>query len=209
MGKLKIPSKPPQIDMTPMVDLFFLLLVFFILTTSFRPEEAVEVDTPTSISDKLMPEKNIFTVYISKDSRVFFNVDNGVDTSIHVRRRLLEGMIKQYPNTRFSAEQILKFEKSSSFGMPIEDLPKWLDAKNPEEREALQTGIPYDSINNQLRMWFLVTRQVNPDAEVAIKGDSEADYKNVKKVFDMIQDVKINRFNLTTNLEKVETKLEN
>lgn len=73
----------------------------------------------------------------------------------------------------------------------------------------MQTGIPMDSLNNQLEMWILVARNENSNAETAIKGDYDADYKTVKKVMDLFQKYNMNKFNLTTTLEKVEVKLEN
>jgi len=208
MSKLKMPHRSPSIDMTPMVDLFFLLLTFFMLTTSFKPTEAVQVDTPNSISEQLTPEKNVITLIISKNNKVYFDIDNGLDSSKHIRRKVLEGVSGQY-RLKFTSDQISKFEKLGSFGMPINQLDQWIESKDPKITESLQVGIPMDSVDNQLKTWIYFARSYNPEAEVAVKGDGTSDYKTVKKVLDILQDIGVNKFNLTTNLEKVEAKLEN
>ena len=207
MSKIKLPSKPPKIDMTPMVDLFMLLLTFFMLTTSFRPQEAVQVDTPNSISDKLAPTKNVMTLLIGKNNKVFFNIDNGNDSTSHVREKVLQD-VGTYFRVSFTKEQIHKFGLGGSFGMPIKNLGKWIDAADPKEKEGMQIGIPTDSIpgGSELSMWIHFARLANPLAEAAIKGDFDSDYTTVKKVFDILQQKKVNRFDLTTNLEKVEVK---
>ncbi len=189
-----------------MVDLFSLLLTFFMLTTSFRPQEAAPIETPASVSEKQAPDNDIMTVFISKEGKVFFNIDNGKDTSTHFRSKLLQKMGEQYKIT-YTPQELDKFGKLSSFGMPIKDIQAWINAADSKDRDILQTGIPTDSIDNQFAWWIRMARLTNLNAEVAIKGDAETDYVVVKKIMNLLQDNKVNKFNLVTNLQKEDVTL--
>ena len=70
--------------------------------------------------------------------------------------------------------------------MPIKNMKRWLNSKEPDEKEALQTGIPNDTIDNQLGLWIRFARLTNQNAEVVIKGDGDADYKVIKDIIDII-----------------------
>jgi len=201
MPKIKLPTSSPHIDMTPMVDLFSLLLTFFMLTTSFKPTEVAVIDTPASISEKQAPDNNIMTISISKVNKLYFNIDNGIDTSRHYRIETLKKM-GEYYKIVFTPKELAKFEKLSGFGFPIQAMKAWINAADQKARDEIQAtlekdkkdGIPIDSTDNQL--------------QVAIKADLETEYEIVKKVLDILQEKQVNKFNLVTNMEKVEVKME-
>ena len=148
MGKIKISKSSPSIDMTPMVDLAFLLVTFFMLTASFRMAEPVIVDPPSSVSDKSLPENTVL-VTVDNNGRAFFGVGNG-----EARRNALSQMATKY-GVKFNDKQVKKFEGLSSFGVEIKDLPRYLDASEAERLKFQpQKGVPLDSLNNQLGDWI-------------------------------------------------------
>src|SRR5436853_7858518 len=122
MPRIKIPKKSPVLDMTPMVDLAFLLVTFFMLTTKFRPEEPVIVDTPSSVSEIKLPDRDIMLITVDADGRIFYDVD-GKQT----RATILQKMAEHY-KIAFTEKEINKFSILTSIGMPMENMKNYLDA---------------------------------------------------------------------------------
>ena len=196
MGKAKVKRSSTSIDMTPMVDLAFLLVTFFMLTTKFAPEEPMAVDMPSSVSDIKLPDTDILTISISKEGTVFFNMDGKYN-----REELLDKMGEKY-GIQFTPDEVKSFSLMSSLGVPVGNLKQFLDMKSDERKLVKQPGIPCDSINNELADWIVFSRVTNPKLRIAIKGDRDANYPIVKSVITTLIDRKVNRFNLITNLEK-------
>ncbi len=65
-----------RIDMTPMVDVAFLLLTFFMLTTQFRPPAEVDVILPDSHSQIKLPETDVMVITIDKEGALYLGVDS-------------------------------------------------------------------------------------------------------------------------------------
>jgi hypothetical protein len=178
------------------------------LTTTMRQPEPATVDTPFSISEKPTPDFNMMTFLLSTDGKVFMNFDNGPDTLLKFRPKILVEMGTRYGIEFTEAEQ-REFEKfPSSIGVPIMQMKEFLAAKDNNTRKALQVGIPMDSADNQLSMWVLYARQVNPNIQACIKGDSKTEFPVVKKVLDILQEKNVKRFSLITSLEAAKINLE-
>jgi biopolymer transport protein ExbD len=208
MPKIRLPKNSPHIDMTPMVDLFSVVLIFLMLTTTMRQPEPANVDTPFSISETPLPDFNMMTFLLSPDGKVFMNFDNGGDTLLKYRPKILAAMGERY-GIEFTEAELRTFEKQkSSMGIPIAQMKQFLNAKDNNERNSLQVGIPIDSADNQLSYWILAARQVNPNIKATLKGDSNTTFEMVEKVLDILQDRNVNRFNLITSLEAVKINLE-
>ena len=209
MPKIKLPTKSPHIDMTPMVDLFSVVLIFLMLTTTMRQPEPATVDTPFSISETPTPDFNTMTFLLSADGKVYMNFDNGPDTLLKYRPKILDEMGKRY-EIEFTDEERRAFEKyKSAMGVPITRMKEFLTTNDNNLRNSIQeNGIPIDSADNQLAMWILCARQVNPNIQASIKGDSNTEFSVVEKVLDILQDKNVNRFNLVTSLEAAKINLE-
>ena len=203
--------------MTPMVDLAFLLVTFFMLTASFRMAEPVAVDPPSSIGEVALPDNHIM-VTIDEKGRAFFGISNSTAKMAAIRE-----MAEKY-KVPFTEKQFVKFTGLSSFGVDIKDLPRYIDATE-EEKKNFQPmrGIPMDTItpNNQLRDWIAIggkkavetfnaakaeAQEAKRDFKAekpryAIKAAARTKYINVKEVVMNFTDLKIYQFNLITSLE--------
>lgn len=63
-----------SIDMTPFVDIAFLLLIFFMSTSQFKPPEPLTVALPSSHSEFKVPESDVLVLYIDKEGTMSIQV---------------------------------------------------------------------------------------------------------------------------------------
>lgn len=65
-----------DVDMTPMLDIVFIMLIFFIVTTSFVKEKGVDIDRPTASKDKAKDTTQKGPIFINIDENDQITVDN-------------------------------------------------------------------------------------------------------------------------------------
>ena len=199
MANLKMSKKAASIDMTAMCDVAFLLLTFFILTATAKQPEPMSVDTPASTVQTKLPETDLATLTVGR-GKVFFDLKGR-----EVRKRALELMGQKYQVT-FSDQEAEKFAIMEGFGVPIQNLKAIIAMKSADRNKTdLQPGVPKDSLDNQLADWIQNARIANievndKELQIAIKGDAKEEYPAIRKIMDILQDQKINSFNLVTGL---------
>ena len=177
MPRAKIPRKSTNIDMTAMCDVAFLLLSFFILATKFKPPEALSVVTPSSVSSKVAPDKNVVLITMDKEGKVYFSVS---DANTSEKKDIIDALNTSKAIGLTDAEKKNFVNNPTAYiGVPFTQLKSLLD-KNPDEVKNLKVpGIPtQDSTNNELRDWIAaaVAAFQGEKMNILVKGDDAAKY---------------------------------
>src|SRR4030095_12418644 len=129
MPSVKIPHKSTFVDMTPFVDVAFLILFFFIMATKFKPPEPVEITTPNSVSTQALPENDAVMVEMDKNGRVFFSML--AESNPEAKYRVIENLNKTR-NLGLSTAEMKNFVQTHSVGVPFTQL-KGLLGRPPAE----------------------------------------------------------------------------
>jgi len=200
MPRAKIPRKSTNIDMTAMCDVAFLLLSFFILATKFKPPEALSVTTPSSVSSKVAPEKNVVLVTMDKEGKVYFSVSDGNTSE---KKDIIDG-INTAKNLGLSDQEKKNFSNNPTayIGVPFTQLKSYLD-KTPDEMKKLTLpGIPVkDSTDNELVDWVRAAVGAFQGAKMAllVKGDNAAKYPSFQGVIIAFKKNDQMKFQMVTN----------
>jgi len=118
-----------RIDMTPMVDIAFLLLIFYMTTTQFKPPEKKTVDLPSSHSEVSLPDKDVINVTVTKQDSIY--VDYIIKKSVNIDGRDISMPVRVYDEATTAtvgslinaarvrnrmAFLVIKADKDSSYG---------------------------------------------------------------------------------------------
>jgi biopolymer transport protein ExbD len=104
-----------HIDMTPMVDVAFLLLIFFMTTTTFKPPERVNVVLPESKSEMRVPETNVIILSVNKAGETFIS-DEHLSETRQVEKQDLVKAILTWRTKNPAAVVVVKGDKDVSYG---------------------------------------------------------------------------------------------
>jgi len=121
-----------RLDMTPMVDIAFLLLTFFMLATQFRPPSEVDVVLPDSHSQIKLPETDVLTITIAKEGDLYLGVDSQflrknlfgeeymLRPEVPIEMKALAGKLVQARVANPKLRAVLKSDRDTEYGIVME-----------------------------------------------------------------------------------------
>ncbi len=133
-----------RIDMTPMVDIAFLLLIFYMATTQFKPPEARAVDLPQSHSMIELPDKDIINITVTEYDSIYVdyiirhtvNIDG---TDVNTKARVVRTCDKYNVSIEINKARaknhraliVIKADAEASYGV-MGDVMKTMQENNLE-----------------------------------------------------------------------------
>ncbi len=198
MGRAKIKRGSTNIDMTAMCDVAFLLLSFFILTTKFKPAEAVEVTPPSSVASKIAPQTDAFMVSINKEGKIFIQMSDDMKGDVIDE-------LSTSRNLNLTAEDKKYFKQSLFVGTPLNQLNQFTRVKPEDLHNYTAAGVPADSSNNELQSWInaAVNAYKGKKINFLIKGDNNSKYSAFRDVINAFKKNEVFKYQLVTNAEEV------
>jgi len=103
-----------KIDMTPMVDVAFLLLIFFMSTSQFDPPQKVPISIPDSHSNLKVPESDVMTLAVSKDNQILYQIGKKPQEFTDIAN--LETVVTDARRKNRNLRVAIKADKDSDYG---------------------------------------------------------------------------------------------
>jgi len=200
MPSVKMPKKSTDTDMTPFVDVAFILLTFFIMATKFKPPEPLTITTPTSVSSTKLEEKDALMIQFDSAGRVFLSVNLMKDEDKPLKQDFIQ-RVNTEAKLGLTDAEMQKFVGNSMIGSPLSDLKAVMSRPVAEWEKIRQKGIPVDSSNNELARWLGAARQSfgSKQIDIMIKGDNNAKYPDFKGVVEALRTNDIFKYKLITD----------
>ena len=104
-----------RIDMTPMVDVAFLLLIFFMVTTVFRTPQALEINLPPKDIQIPISENHILFIKVLAGDKMFWNMGDDKAKPSGLTLAQLPPVIKSHHTADDKLVVVIKIDKEATF----------------------------------------------------------------------------------------------
>jgi biopolymer transport protein ExbD len=107
-----------RLDMTPMVDVAFLLLTFFMLTTTMNRPQTMEINLPPEKTTVEVAQSNLLTLFVKEDGSIWWNV--GTEAPAKVEYKNLRTMMEQKSQQNPKLITLIKVDRKGKYHMMVD-----------------------------------------------------------------------------------------
>jgi len=104
-----------RVDMTPMVDVAFLLLIFFMVTTIFRTPQALEIALPPKNAERIVAQDHVLDLRVSSTNHMFWNMAGDSAHPVPVTVAQLSPILRAHAAADDRLVVVIKIDKDASF----------------------------------------------------------------------------------------------
>jgi biopolymer transport protein ExbD len=105
-------KESPELNLTPLIDVVFLLLIFFMVSTTFDKESRIKVELPTAATqDEQVEDEKVLQITVDANGRFYVDEREVVNTDADTLKRAIE----KAAGVRRDLPVIIKADARASF----------------------------------------------------------------------------------------------
>ena len=130
------PKDEPEVNLTPLIDVVFILLIFFMVSTTFQHESEIKIDLPEASADQVDKQEKVLEILIDADGHFYIGGEQVVNTELDT----LKGAIRKFLGDRKKMPVVIRADRMS----PYEAVIRAMDATSQLglEQMSLATNQP-------------------------------------------------------------------
>ena len=114
MRRSRASRREATVELTPLIDVVFLLLIFFMVSTSFVQNQALNVDLPQANGDAQLNEDLFINVVVQQNGRYEIEGSIVVDTSLQGLAKTLQAVVEKNAARRTSLPVVISADATAT-----------------------------------------------------------------------------------------------
>jgi biopolymer transport protein ExbD len=113
-------GEEPEVNLTPLIDVVFILLIFFMVSTTFQKESQIKIELPEASGEPVEDRKELLEIVIDAQGRYFIDQQQVVNTELDTLKRA----IQKYLGKQTDLPVVIRADRST----PYESVVRAMDA---------------------------------------------------------------------------------
>lgn len=113
-------GEEPEVNLTPLIDVVFILLIFFMVSTTFQKESQIKIELPEASGEPVEDRKELLEIVIDAEGRYFIDQQQVVNTELDTLKRA----IQKYLGKQTDLPVVIRADRST----PYESVVRAMDA---------------------------------------------------------------------------------